>query len=212
MKKLKFIQIQTFFVLLLSFAFLISCSDADDDIQKGKNQDSNQILTEADIEALLFMLEEEKLARDTYTYLNDLWSINQFDNIKNSEQSHMDAIENQLVQNNINYSILPPGEFANQELQDFYNQFFIDGAVSPENAFQIGATIEDLDIVDLQNYIDSTSNTNLITIFGRLQCGSRNHLRSFASGIQNTGDTYTPQFLTQAAYDIIIASGNEQCN
>ncbi|SFN62705.1 hypothetical protein SAMN04487989_102105 [Bizionia echini] len=211
MKKSRSIQLKSLLLLVISFTFIISCNDSDD-ILTGKNQNFNQILSEADIEALLFMLEEEKLARDTYTYLNDLWSINQFANIKNSEQSHMNAIENQLIKNNIDYTILPDGEFANQELQDLYNQFFIDGAISPANAFQIGATIEDLDIVDLQDYINATSNTTLLTIFGKLQCGSRNHLRSFVSGIENNGTTYTPQFLSQDAYNMIISSNQETCN
>ncbi|MBP94089.1 MAG: hypothetical protein CMC55_08240 [Flavobacteriaceae bacterium] len=211
MKKSRSIQLKSLLLLVISFTFIISCNDSDD-ILTGKNQNFNQILSEADIEALLFMLEEEKLARDTYTYLNDLWSINQFANIKNSEQSHMNAIENQLIKNNIYYTILPDGEFANQELQDLYNQFFIDGAISPANAFQIGATIEDLDIVDLQDYINATSNTTLLTIFGKLQCGSRNHLRSFVSGIENIGATYTPQFLSQDAYNVIISSNQETCN
>lgn len=212
MKKLKFIQIKTFLLIALSFTFLFSCDDSDDDIKKGKNQDSSQILTESDTAALLFMLEEEKLAKDTYIYLNDLWSINQFANIQNSEQSHMNAIENQLIINNIEYTILPHGEFENQDLQELYNQFETDGAVSSANAFQIGATIEDLDIVDLQDYIDSTLNTTLISIFRKLQCGSRNHLRSFVTGIENIGETYTPQFLTQTDFDTIIAGTQESCN
>lgn len=212
MKQFKFIQIKTVLIIALSFTFLFACDDNDDDINKGKNQDSSQILTESDKEALLFMLEEEKLARDTYTYLNNLWSISQFANIKNSEQSHMDAVENQLIKSNIVYTILPLGEFTNQELQNLYNQFEIDGAISQAYAFQIGATIEDLDIADLQDFLDSTPNTALLNLFGKLQCGSRNHLRSFVSGIESIGETYIPQFLTQTDYDNIITSSNEQCN
>tara|TARA_R110002012_G_scaffold242788_1_gene417258 strand:- start:101856 stop:102461 length:606 start_codon:yes stop_codon:yes gene_type:complete len=196
-------------VLVTSF---YSCSDDNDETFKGKNNFTNTNLTESDTAALLFMLEEEKLARDTYIYLNDLWSINQFANIQNSEQSHMNAIENQLIINNIEYTILPHGEFENQDLQELYNQFETDGAVSSANAFQIGATIEDLDIVDLQDYIDSTLNTTLISIFRKLQCGSRNHLRSFVTGIENIGETYTPQFLTQTDFDTIIAGTQESCN
>ena len=196
-------------ILILSLSFLNAC---DDNIDELNNITTNQIVTQADKAALLFMLEEEKLARDTYMYLDNLWSSNQFANIKNSEQSHMNAIENLLIQYNVDYTILAIGEFENPELQDFYDLFVIDGAISLSNALQIGATIEDLDIVDLQDYIDASSNTALISVFGNLQCGSRNHLRSFVSGIENIGDSYTPQYLSQEEYEAIIAASREQCN
>ena len=210
-----------FFMLLglLIATLTASCSDTDDsqilneDINVMDNDNSqNQELTEADKEALLFMLEEEKLARDTYTLLYDLWNINQFANIGNSEQSHMDAVINLLDAYMVDYSILPQGEFLNSELQALYDQFALDGSLNTGNAFQIGATIEDLDIVDLQEYIDVTTNTTLIDVFSGLQCGSRNHLRSFINSIENNGNTYTPQFLTQEEYDSIINGEHEQCN
>jgi len=205
MKKSPLIRVIPVLILAISLTFLFACDDDNNFI-------TGQTLIESDKTALLFMLEEEKLARDTYMYLDDLWSINQFSNIKNSEQTHMNVIEDLLIQNDIEYIILPLGEFENQALQDFYNQFVIDGAVNQANALQIGATIEDLDIVDLQDYMNATTNTSLIAVFNSLQCGSRNHLRSFVLGIENGGNTYTPQFLTQEDYNSIISESNEQCN
>jgi len=205
MKKSPLIRVIPVLILAISLTFLFTCDDDNNFI-------TGQTLIESDKTALLFMLEEEKLARDTYMYLDDLWSINQFSNIKNSEQTHMNVIEDLLIQNDIEYIILPLGEFENQALQDFYNQFVIDGAVNQANALQIGATIEDLDIVDLQDYMNATTNTSLIAVFNSLQCGSRNHLRSFVLGIENGGNTYTPQFLTQEDYNSIISESNEQCN
>ncbi len=157
------------------------------------------------------MLEEEKLARDTYTYLNDKWAINQFANIKNSEQSHMNAIENLLIEYGIEYSILPTGQFKNTELQTYYDQFINEGSVNQSRALMVGATIEDLDIVDLQEYIDATKNTQLISVFQSLQCGSRNHLRSFEQAIDILGETYEPQFLSLEEYNVIINTINEKC-
>ncbi len=203
MKKL--LLIPTIAIILLTF--LNSCDNDDN-----KDDIVMETITASDKDALLFMLEEEKLARDTYSYLADLWSINQFANIKKSEQSHMNAVENLLIQYKIAHTILPSGEFANQDLQKFYNQFVIDGAISVANAYQIGATIEDLDIVDLQTNINASSNTCIISVFKSLQCGSRNHLRSFVLGIENIGESYIPQFLAQVDYDAIISGNQEQCN
>ena len=72
-------------------------------------------------------------------------------------------------------------EFENQDLQNYYNTFVTNGSISQDNALQIGATIEDLDIVDLERFITETTNTEITDVFNSLQCGSRNHLRSFVS-------------------------------
>jgi hypothetical protein len=194
-------------LVVLSLSYLSSCENKD-----ATEDTLDTTLTENDKSALLFMIEEEKLARDTYIYLDNLWAINQFSDIKNSEQTHMNAIISLLEDNKIEYTILPAGEFENQDLQNYYNQFIDEGSKSIVNALKIGATIEDLDIVDLENYIKATSNTSIISVFESLQCGSKNHLNSFMSGIVNNGSTYTPQFLTQEAFDAILAQGKKQCN
>lgn len=194
-----------FFIAIVIALLSFSCSDDD-------NNSNSTSLSQEEKDGLLFMLEEEKLARDTYIYMNNLWGLNQFNNIKNSEQSHMDAIVAILEQNDIEYTILPQGEFSYQNLQDLYNQFVIDGQVSSESALQIGATIEDLDIVDLEDYINDSTNSVLISTYENLQCGSRNHLRSFVTAIENLGFTYTPQFLTLEEYEAILNSSREQCN
>jgi len=218
MKKLPFIKKSSVLIVILSLTLLYNCDDSNDEIHNNNNitdninVDSNDTLTASDKAALLFMLEEEKLARDTYSYLGDLWPTNQFENIKNSEQSHIKAIENLLIKNNIDYTILPSGEFNNQTLQDLYNQFEINGRISKSKALEIGANIEDLDIVDLQNYIDNITNPDIIAIFQNLQCGSKNHLRSFVKAINKSGNIYIPQFLTQVQYEDIITSSSEKCN
>ncbi|WP_299064520.1 DUF2202 domain-containing protein [uncultured Polaribacter sp.] len=206
--------------LVITFAILIyGCSeDSSDTLEMFNNQDDivnlddNATILLEDSEALLFMLEEEKLARDTYEYLDKTWGLNQFANIKKSEQTHIDAIENLLKQHKISYTILPEGIFSNQELQNHYDSFVIDGAKSAVEALKIGATIEDLDIKDLESYVSLTENNTLINVYQNLICGSRNHLRSFIKGLDKKGGTYTPQFITQDAFDAIINGSNEQCN
>ena len=196
----------TIWIIIVSVSFITSCSDSN-------NIQSNTItLSDTDLEALLFMLEEEKLARDTYEFLDSEWGIIQFTNIKISEQSHMDAIITLLEQSNTPYTILPYGEFEDDHLQDYYNQFVENGQLSQANALQIGATIEDLDIVDLQEFINHVENPSVSKVFESLKCGSGNHLRSFVSSIELAGDTYTTQFLTEEEYNQIISQTHEICN
>ncbi|MDC6389313.1 DUF2202 domain-containing protein [Maribacter sp. PR1] len=169
-------------------------------------------LSKTEENALIFMIEEEKLALDTYTYLGELWGINQFLNIQKSEQSHVNEVSNLIEQYDLTYTMLPEGEFMNEELQGLYNQFVVDGSKSQLNALLIGATIEDLDIVDLEDLMQSISNGDILNVFESLQCGSRNHLRAFVSAINQMRDNYTPQYLSMEEYIIIIESSNERCN
>ena len=204
-----FKQIRTnLFIFGLPFLLAVfSCNNDDSSVADLKNTN----LTNDDNAALLFMLEEEKLARDTYTYLGDLWNINQFSNIKKSEQSHMNAIIVLLDQYDISYSLLAYGEFNNPDIQKLYDQFIEYGSENKANALEVGANIEDLDIVDLAKFIDATTNNAMIQVFESLQCGSRNHLRSFVNAIELSGNTYEPQYLTQEDYTLIINDSQEQC-
>ncbi len=53
-------------------------------------------LTEAEVEGLLYMREEEKLAHDVYVTLYGIWGTPVFQNIANSEQTHTEAVKNLL--------------------------------------------------------------------------------------------------------------------
>ena len=206
MKILNTIKTVEIVLLIIFTLFITSCSDTNN------NQSINTIdLSDTDKEALLFMLEEEKLARDTYEFLDSKWGLIEFANIKISEQSHMDAIITLLERSNTPYTILPYGEFEDDHLQDYYNQFVENGQLSQANALQIGATIEDLDIVDLQEFINDAESPSVIKVFESLKCGSGNHLRSFISSIELLGDTYTIQFLTEEEYNLIISQTYENC-
>jgi hypothetical protein len=196
----------------LSISMLINaCSDESNFTNFENNIQENTVFLSQEKEALLFMLEEEKLARDTYQFLKEKWNLNQFANIKNSEQTHMNAIETLLKQSSTPYTILPEGVFSVPELQSLYDTFIIDGSKSILDALNIGATIEDLDIVDLQKYISQTQNAQIISVYQSLQCGSRNHLRSFTGSLVFYDATYTPQFLSLEEYNNIVNSSQEQC-
>ena len=196
----------------LSISMLINaCSDESNFTNFENNIQENTVFLSQEKEALLFMLEEEKLARDTYQFLNEKWNLNQFANIKNSEQTHMNAIETLLKQSSTPYTILPEGVFSVPELQSLYDTFIIEGSKSILDALNIGATIEDLDIVDLQKYSSQTQNAQIISVYQSLQCGSRNHLRSFTGSFVFYDATYTPQFLSLEEDNNILNSSQEQC-
>ncbi len=157
------------------------------------------------------MREEEKLARDVYTTLYGKWKIIIFNNIGESEQTHMDAVLQLLNR----YNLQDPvgnnnvGEFNNADLQELYLQLVELGSTSISDALQVGATIEDLDIFDLENALTKIDNQDIELVYDNLTKGSRNHLRSFYSNILIASETYVPQFITQEKFDAIVNSPME---
>lgn len=192
---LNFIMKQIVFILLFFFSL--------------SRVEANISLT--DEESLLYIIEEEKLARDVYEHLYSLWGSNQFNNIKSSEQTHMNTVAQLLVDNNISYTLLAPGMFNNTDLQTLYNQLITQGSISLMEAFKVGMTIEDVDIYDLQIRIAETSNQAIIDAYNFLICGSKNHMRAFYNGLNNTGGTYAPQFITVDEYNTILSGSNGPC-
>lgn len=172
----------------------------------------NKDLTSEEREALLYMWEEEKMARDTYIYFDNLWGTEQFGNIKNSEQNHMESIQTLLEKYDIPYNELPEGEFSDPDLQAMYNSFISTGAESEVAALRIGATIEDLDIYDLKQNINDFEQEDIDEILEKLLCASGNHMRAFTKGLEDNGSSYTPKYISESDYQEILDAPHTNCN
>jgi hypothetical protein len=171
-----------------------------------------QALTAAEATNLIFLREEEKLARDVYLYLFDVWGQWIFENISASEQQHMDAVKNLLDKYNLADPAAGNGEgiFTDLQLQAFYDSLTQKGSASKLDALVVGATIEDMDIYDLQEILSETNKPDIIKVCENLMKGSRNHLRAFVGQIELLGETYAPQYLTQEEVDAIVDSPREK--
>lgn len=169
-------------------------------------------LDEKEIAGLTLMREEEKLARDVYNTLGEKWGQNIFTNIAKSEQTHTDAVKALLERYNIEDPVADDnrGIFTSSEIKDLYELLVEQGNLSIEDAYMVGATVEDLDIKDLNTLLEETDNEDIIITYNNLKKGSRNHLRAYVKQIENNGDTYTPQYISQEEYDSIISSGQER--
>jgi hypothetical protein len=165
-------------------------------------------LTEIEEQNILYLREEEKLARDVYFAAYDLWELQIFANISGAEQRHMDAV-GQLIEC---YGLTDPvgdhapGEFTNPELGELYDALVAQVEVSSLEALMAGALIEETDIFDLQTALDETENLHIEGVFENLLRGSRNHLRSFVKLITLAGGTYVPQILSQEEFDEIVTT------
>lgn len=165
-------------------------------------------LNQAEIDALLYMREEEKLARDVYLFLANQWGLPAFSNIAKSEQTHMDAVLDLLNRYElVDSTSTEAGVFNNAALQELYNQLTVQGSLSVEEAFKVGAAIEEIDILDLQERLTQTDQEDIQQVFNSLMLGSYNHLNAFVGNLSNRYDiTYTPKYMSVDLYQQILST------
>ncbi len=172
----------------------------------GARQDIG-ILDDAETDALVYMREEEKLARDVYLGLHQLWGSLVFANIADAEQRHMDTMGKMLDLYGIPDPVVSDavGAFsAASGLREWYAEFTDRGNDSLPEAFRVGAYIEEMDIRDLQLAIAATEEQPLLGAYTNLLAGSRNHLRAFVAHLTALGVDYAAQVLEQAEVDAIV--------
>lgn len=159
--------------------------------------------------ALLFMREEEKLARDVYNFLYTTWGSSTFQSIAASEQMHMDEIKLLLDRYGLTDPALGPGQFSDANIQTLYDQLTAQGSLSLADALKVGGAIEEIDILDLQTRVAQTDNADIQQVYNNLTSGSYNHLNAFSNALlSQTGETYQPQYMTAEQYQSIIAGAN----
>ena len=139
-------------------------------------------ITQDEIDGLIHMRIEEKLARDVYTVMGTTYNAQVFLNIKLSEQAHMTAVKRMLDK----YSIPDPltsdevGVFPDATFQALYDQLIAQGSVSLNDALLVGVAIEELDIADLDNQLTNVvTNPGIIRLYTNLKAGSVSHLAAF---------------------------------
>ena len=156
---------------------------------------------------LIFMREEEKLARDVYNTLYAKWGIRVFNNIAQSEQRHTDAIKSLIEKYELDDPAEndTPGEFVNEDLQNLYDTYVIRGDSTLVEALMVGVLIEEMDIIDIQKEIDEhVDNEDIAIVYDNLINGSYNHLRAFVRNLSRQGIEYEPTLLTIEVYDSIV--------
>lgn len=172
----------------------------------GKGQGSGITpLSEEEVIELTFMREEEKLARDVYLDMHDLWSVNIFSRIATSEQRHMDTMKKMLDKYGLPDPALPArGAFDDEFLQDKYYDLTDKGDNSYVDGLEVGAFIEELDMIDLQEAINVTTHIDVVNAYQHLLEGSKNHLRAFVGALETQGVIYIPVLISQELFDAIM--------
>ncbi len=165
-------------------------------------------LSEEETAGLTFMREEEKLARDVYIYLYDIYTLPIFNNIPKSEQRHMDAIKVLLDKYKLEDPVANdvPGTFKNQDLQELYDQLIEAGKVNRVEALKVGALIEETDILDLEEQInEKIDNQDITKVYTSLLNGSYHHLKAFTRVLKMNGVIYEPVLMEKEAFESIVS-------
>lgn len=134
------------------------------------------------VDQLLYLIEEEKLAHDVYLKMYEKYGARIFGNILRSENTHQSRVLSVLVARGVDDPRSETvGVFNNQKLQQLYDELIAQGNQNLTEAYKVGVAIEELDIADLKEDIESLdpAQTDVMAMLESLLKGSENHLRAF---------------------------------
>jgi hypothetical protein len=144
---------------------------------------SAEALTQAEIDTLMYMREEEKMARDLYIRFNEIYggTVRVFGNISRSEQKHMDAVKGLLdayglLEDPVKDDVV--GVFTNPVLAAQFTTL-MDQGKTLKGALEVGVIVEEQDLEDLAAAIAETDVPCIDRVYSNLLRGSTNHLAAF---------------------------------
>jgi hypothetical protein len=130
---------------------------------------------------LLYLVEEEKMARDVYAALEAFSISPKFANISGAEQTHMNLVSALLI----TYGIKNPttgkaaGVFTNKSVASLYKTLVTKGKKSAIDALQVGILVEEKNLATIATLSKTAKKTDIKTTLALLKSGSENHLAAF---------------------------------
>ena len=166
-------------------------------------------LSQAEAQSLVKLREEEMLAHDVYLAFSELYSIPVFRNISKSEAAHTGAVKTLLDR----YGVEDPalghvtGEFSNPHFQELYNKLVERGSRSIGEALIVGLVIEDMDIADLEEALETEiEKEDIRLVYQNLLRGSTFHMKAFYAHVKGRGLAYTPSYISRERYQEITGA------
>lgn len=189
-------------LLVLAAAFIAGC-----DTSTNQAKYDTLPLEIEQKEALSYMWHEESLAYDLYLALyafhDSNASIAPLSMIATKSESTHTALVEELVEkydinvtNLVDYTIeysadelaaLPAGTYVIPEIQDLYDELYAKGTATEVDAIEAGCMVEVVDVMDLNNYINVSSNyPDLVSTFEALRADSYKHYWKFNDTLVDT--------------------------
>ena len=139
---------------------------------------------------LVFMVQEEKLARDVYTLaMGEYPDARVFSNISRAESTHMSEVQVLLERYDVADPTkdLAPGVFVENSLKALYDSLADQVETGWAQAVQAGVAVEVTDIEDLEAALELEAPADVTAVLENLLAGSQRHLAAF----QRNGGTVT---------------------
>ena len=217
---------------LISLAFIVGSGGAfASNVESTSTATDDPALDYNEKMHLFFMREEEKLARDVYQTLGTMYPDSViFGNIDDSEQIHMTTVKAMIEKYgyedpNTNDNVgAYTGEDFGWYFTEKYNQLVERASISELEALYVGAFIEELDMMDInqcpQVIVETddgindvsecgkvyTDNADVQRLYSSLLDGSDSHLEGYVNNIEKIiGEgNYQAQVLSQELVDAIL--------
>lgn len=161
-------------------------------------------LTPAAQAALLFQIDEERMAGELYRAWGAKWGLAPFAHIPLAEARHEAVLRQLATRAGLALPAAVPGQFASAEVQKRHDDLLPLGLASADGALRAAAYVEEVDIVDLRLLVGATDSAALQEVAAMLETASGHHLGAFAGLLAARGVTYVPQLLPAADYQAIL--------
>jgi len=162
-------------------------------------------LSPGDVQGIVFIWEEEKVARDLYSSFYQGTNLTIFADLARSEQRHMDQAGMLMDRYGLTAPATgEPGVFSNETLERLYADLLARGRWSEEDALTAAVVFEEISIVDLEREISSARAEDVRVVYQGLLAGSRKHLRSYVRDLEDRRIRYTPEYLSPEEYREIV--------
>ncbi len=160
-------------------------------------------LSAATRSALLFQIEEERMARELYAEFGAKYDLTVFKNIVRAETKHEAVLRQLAARAGITVPQAVAGTFSSSEVQQCYNALLILGHESADNALRAGAIVEEQDIADLRELASATDSPDLRQLVAQQEAASGHHLNAFVRNLSARGITYEAQLLTSEEFEAL---------
>lgn len=167
-------------------------------------------LSDAARRALLFQIDEERMAHDLYVAFGEAWDLRPFRNIAAAETRHAAALTTLAERAEVTVPAATPGRYPTADVQARYDALLAQGQTSAVEALRASAFVEEQDIVDLRALAATTDSPELEQVVAALETGSTHHLNAFVRNLGQRGEDYAPQRLEAAAYADLISVGGQR--
>lgn len=165
------------------------------------------VLSESAKMALLFQIDEERMAGELYRAFGEKQDVMPFKNIPRAEARHHQLLLDLAHRAGLAPDgTVTPGRFATAAIQARYDALLARGQTSLIDALKTGALVEEQDIADLRGLAATTDSPELKSVVTALEQGSRHHLNAFVRNLRARGVEYVAQVLAPAEVAEITAA------